>query len=95
MKTSTFPSGWGKKALQIVIKISYIEHVQFLTQTPMTASKQELSTSSSSLSLGFSSEVCLTKSGIRISSVARAAENILVTFILDNDCTAKEHNEAL
>lgn len=29
-------------------------------------------TSSSSLSLGFSSEVCLTKSGMRISSVARA-----------------------
>ena len=30
-------------------------------------------TSSSSLSLGFSSDVCLTKSGMRISSVARAA----------------------
>lgn len=31
-------------------------------------------TSSSSLSLGFSSEVCLTKSGMRISSVARATK---------------------
>lgn len=49
------------------------------TETPViTAIRQEAGTSSSSLSLGFSSEVCLTKSGIRISSVARAAENDLM-----------------
>jgi len=58
----------------------HAENIMYLkTEIPMiTAIRQEVSTSSSSLSLGFSSEVCLTKSGIRISSVARAAENDLM-----------------